>query len=82
MEEPATALREGFEDAGFDVTEASVNRGQIRVVLLTEHADASELESIVRSTVDESDLLGVNVTTEAIDGRDAIGTVVSVRRRR
>lgn len=81
MDDPASALRDAFEAAGYDVAGASVNRGQIRVVLHTEQAEAGELEDIVAATLEDTDVLGVSVSTEAIEGRDAIGTVVAIRRR-
>lgn len=73
-------LRAAFESAGHDVAEVSENRGQVRVVLREEGAEADRLRELATEAVDAR-VLGLNVTTEAIGGRDDIGTVVSVRYR-
>lgn len=77
----AETLGDAFESNGYDVGETSRNRDRIRIVLLTETADPDELEAITHDTLDEEAVLGWNVTTESIDGQDAVGTVVSFRHR-
>lgn len=81
MTDPTTALREAFADAGYDVGEVSVNRGQVRVVLLTDQADQESLRALATDAIGDDDILGLNVTTEVIDGQESIGTVVSFRLR-
>lgn len=81
MSELQAELRAAFEDRGYEVAEASVNRGRVRVALLDEDAEADELRSITTETVGDENLFGLNVTTERDEGRDATVTVVSFRHR-
>ncbi len=81
MEELKSELRAEFESQGYDVAEVSANRDRVRVAVLDEEASADDLRSITHTVVDESDVLGLNVTTEALDGQDDIATVVSFRYR-
>lgn len=81
MADLSEELRTAFESRGYDVGEVSVNRGRVRVALLERRAGADELVSTVHEVLDEGDVLGLNVSTEALDGGDAVGTVVSFRRR-
>lgn len=81
VNEIQTDLRRAFEDHGHDVADVSVNRDQVRVTVLDETPAAAELEAIAYEVVPESDVLGLNVTTEAIDGQDVIGTVIAFRYR-
>jgi len=74
-------LQAAFEDRGYEVAEASVNRGLVRVALLNEDAEADELRSVVSETVGDGNVLGLNVTTERDEGREATVTVVSFRSR-
>lgn len=74
-------LRDAFEAEGYDVTEVSVDRGRVRLVVHAEGANPDELRSITHGVVDESAMFGFNVTTETIGGQDDIGTAVSFRRR-
>jgi len=80
MEDITTELREAFEDAGYDVREASVNRDRIRVSVLDPEASAGDLREHTLGVVDEDDVLGFNVTTESADNQD-VATVVSFRYR-
>lgn len=81
MSELQDDLRTAFEDRGYEVAEASVNRGLVRVALLDEDAEADELRSVVSETVGDGNVLGLNVTTERDEGREATVTVVSFRHR-
>ena len=81
MADLSEELRTAFEAQGYDVAEVSVNRGRVRVALLERRAGGDELVSIVHEVVDEAEVLGLNVSTEALDGQDAVGTVVSFRQR-
>lgn len=81
MDELETTLRDAFETNGYDVAEVSVNRDRVRVVVLEDDASAAELEEITHGVIDPEKTLGLNVTTETIDGQDAVGTVVSFRYR-
>lgn len=72
-------LREAYEARDFAVASVSVNRRTVRVALLDEDVDSEVVRSIATETVGEDALRGLNVATEAIDGRDQMGTVVSFR---
>jgi hypothetical protein len=75
------ALREAFEDSGYEVEDVSRNRNKIRVVLLEEGAPAEDLRSITQEVVDADEVFGLNVTTESVDGHDGMNTVVTFRSR-
>ncbi|MFW6018386.1 MAG: hypothetical protein ACOCPX_06150 [Halapricum sp.] len=79
MDDQLAALEAGFEDGGYDVLEVTRNRNQIRIVLDEDRADADRLRSIPTAVFDEADLLGVNVTTESVEGQDGMNTVVTCR---
>lgn len=81
MSDIGDELQAAYEDGGYDVADVSINRGNVRVVLLTESADAEELRTIATETVGDGSLLGLNVTTERDEGRGATTTVVSFRHR-
>jgi hypothetical protein len=81
MPEQLAALREAYEDHGYDVADVSDNRGQVRIALLEERPEADTLREVLYGVVEESDILGPNVTTEATEGADGVRTVVSFRRR-
>jgi hypothetical protein len=74
-------LRAAFESTGHDVVEVSENRGQMRVVLRETGLDADRLRELATEAAGSVRVLGLNVTTEAVGGRDDVGTVVSVRYR-
>ncbi|WP_424019617.1 hypothetical protein ACOZ4N_09140 [Halorientalis pallida] len=80
MSELQADLRAAFEDEGYDVDDVTVNRDQVRVVLLAEGESASDLEAITYGVVDEDDVLTMNVTTESVDGQ-GLSTVVTFRHR-
>ncbi|AQL41859.1 hypothetical protein BV210_03615 [Halorientalis sp. IM1011] len=80
MSELQAELRAAFEDEGYDVDDVTVNRDQVRIVLLTEGESANDLEAIAYGVVDEDDVLTMNVTTEQVDGQ-GLSTVVSFRHR-
>lgn len=79
MDDQLRLLQDAFEDDGYDVLDITQNRTQIRVVLAEDRADAEQLRSITDRVFDASELLGVNVTTESVDGQDGTNTVVSCR---
>lgn len=81
MSDIGDELRAAYEDGGYDVADVSVNRGTVRVVLLTESADVDELRRIANETVADGSLLGLDVTTERDEGRGGTTTVVSFRHR-
>jgi hypothetical protein len=73
-------LREAFEAAGFTVAGVSVNRDTVRVSLLEDDAGGEALRDITAEAVGDADSVRrFDVSTEAIDGRDQLGTVVSFR---
>ena len=80
MDDLKDDLRNAFEAEGYEVSETSRNRDRIRVALLDEGASADDLQSITLGVVDESDVLGFDVTTESLDDDD-LTTVVSFRYR-
>ncbi|WP_340101340.1 hypothetical protein [Salinibaculum salinum] len=81
MSDVTEKLRATFEDNDYEVGEVSTNRDRVRVALLVEGAEAAQLREIVHETVGESNVLGLNVTTETVEGQDAVRTVVSFRNR-
>jgi hypothetical protein len=81
MSEQLDALREAFEADGYDVADVTDNRGQVRIALLEERPETAALREILYSVVDEDNVLGSNITTEAMDGADGVRTVVTFRRR-
>lgn len=74
-------LRDAFEAHGYDVIEASFDRNRVRVGVLADGPNPEALKAIVTDVIDETELIGFNVATEAIGGRDEIATVVSFRHR-
>lgn len=81
MDELLADLRTAFEEEGYDVADVSRNRDRVRVVLLAEGANAEPLRSITYSVVDEEAVLGLDVTTESVEGQEGMNTVVSFRHR-
>lgn len=80
MTELRDELRGAYEDEGYDVSEVTVNRDVVRVVL-AEDAGADEVRSIAIDVLGEAPAFGVNVTTESADGHEGTSTVVSFRDR-
>ena len=74
-------LRDAFESAGYDGGEVSTNRDRVRVALQVEGAKAHRLRDVVTDTVGEDSVMGLNVTTESVEGQDAVQTVVTFRNR-
>ena len=73
-------LREAFEAEGYDVASASVNRDTVRVALLDDGAGGDALREVTTGAVEDADAVQrFDVSTEAIDGRDQLGTVISFR---
>ncbi|WP_136690037.1 hypothetical protein [Halorhabdus amylolytica] len=81
MDDLQQSLREAFESSGYEVGDVSRNRNQVRVVLLEESPAAEDLRTITEDALDEDGIFGLNVTTESVDGRDGMQTVVSFRTR-
>jgi hypothetical protein len=81
MSEIDSDLREAFETAGYDVANVSVNRDAVRVALVDDDAPAEDLREITREAVGGDAVRGLDVSPEAIDGRERMGTVVSFRHR-
>ncbi|PSP29265.1 hypothetical protein BRC65_00500 [Halobacteriales archaeon QH_2_65_14] len=81
MQELKDSLRDAFEEQGYDVADVSANRDRVRIAVLDEEASAEELREITHSVVDESDVLGLDVTTESADSQEGVTTVVSFRYR-
>lgn len=81
MSDVRDELTAAFESAGYDVDRVSENRGTLRVAIREDAADAGELREITEDVCGESAVLGFDVTHEATEGDDAVGTVVSFRHR-
>lgn len=80
MTDVESDLREAFEDEGYTVASVSVNRDTVRVALLDDGASGETLREITTGAVEDADgVRRFDVSTEAIDGRDQLGTVVSFR---
>lgn len=74
-------LQQAFEDAEYEVGELTVNRQNVRVGVKEDDASASALRDVVYSVIDEDEALGLDVTTESVEGSDDVMTVVSFRHR-
>ena len=80
MTELQAELRAAYEDAGYEVSDVTNNRGLVRVVL-AEAAGAEVVRPIATDVVGDDGALGLNVTTESAEGHDGVSTVVSFRHR-
>jgi hypothetical protein len=81
MADLQTDLRKAFETEGYDVAEVETNRDRIRVVILDDEASGEALRSLTHDVVDESDILGLDVSTESVESDEGVTTVVSFRHR-
>lgn len=81
MADLQTELQDAFETEGYDVAEVETNRDRIRVVILDDEASGDELRSLTHDVVDESDILGLDVSTESVENYEGVTTVVSFRHR-
>ncbi len=81
MSQQQDDLRDAFEQAGYEVGEITTNRKQLRVILHEEGAESDKLRDVVNDVYGEDGVLGLNVTTESVEGQDAVQTVVSFRAR-
>ena len=75
------SIHEAFEHTEYDLGTVAVNRRQVRVPVLREGADPDALRAVIEEALGADAVAAVTVTTEAIDGEDTIGTVVSFRHR-
>ncbi len=74
-------LEAAFESQGYDVAEVSQNRKQIRIAVLDDEASGEELRGLTYDVVDESDVLGLDISTESAENQEDVTTVVSFRYR-
>jgi hypothetical protein len=81
MEQLRTDLRAAFEAEEYEVADVTTNRKQVRVEILDAEASAEDLRAITHELVTESDVLGLDVSTESADSQDGVTTVVSFRYR-
>lgn len=81
MADLQTELQDAFDAGGYDVAEVETNRDRIRVVILDDEASGDELRSLTHDVVDESDILGLDVSTESVENYEGVTTVVSFRHR-
>ncbi|WP_128906751.1 hypothetical protein [Halorubrum amylolyticum] len=75
------AIRDAFEHTDYDLGDVAVNRRQVRVPVLREGADPDALIAVIEEALGADAVVAPTVTTETIDGEDAIGTIVSFRHR-
>ncbi|WP_181687340.1 hypothetical protein [Halorhabdus salina] len=81
MEELLTNLRTAFEAQGYTVEDVSTNRKQVRIALREDDAQATEIRPIPAEVAGEDAVMGVNVTTESVEGGEDVRTVVTFRDR-
>ncbi|MFC7073446.1 hypothetical protein ACFQJ7_00450 [Halovenus rubra] len=81
MAEIDAELESAYESSGYDVAEISHNRKQLRVELLDDEASAEDLRKITYDVVDESDVLGLDISTASSESQNELTTVVSFRYR-
>jgi hypothetical protein len=78
MSDIADDLRDAFEAAGYEVAGVNRNRDRVRVELLDDRADAAALREVTTDAVGDG-VVGLDVSTESMDGADGVRTVVSFR---
>jgi len=81
MTDISAALRDAFEHTDYDLGDVGVNRQQVRVPVVQKGADPDALRAIIEEALGADTVVAATVTTETIDGEDAIGTVVSFQYR-
>lgn len=81
MTDLEAALRTAYESAGYTVDSVEDNRGQIRVSIQTTSPAVDEIRRITHDVCGDDAVLGFDVTSEALEGDDAVRTVVSFRHR-
>lgn len=74
-------LRTAFEEAGYEVAEASDNRGHVRVSLLAEDPDQSELKEVTTEVVPDEEMIGWSIEPESREGENGVATVITFRQR-
>jgi len=77
MSDRQSELRAAFEATGYEVASVNTNRSRYRVELLGQESGA-EVRSIASETLDD-DLVGLDVSTESVEGADGVRTVLSFR---
>ena len=78
MSDIAETVREALEAAGYEVAGVNRNRDRVRVELLDDRADAAALREATTDAVGDG-VVGLDVSTESMDGADGVRTVVSFR---
>ena len=78
MSDIADELRDAFEAAGYEVAGVNRNRDRVRVELLDDRADAAALREVTTDAVGDG-VVGLDFSTESMDGADGVRTVVSFR---
>lgn len=79
MSQKQKDLREAFEQDGYEVGEITTNRKSRRVILHEEGAESDKLRDTVHDVYGDEGVLGLDVTTETVEGQDAVQTAVSFR---
>jgi hypothetical protein len=80
MSELLDDLRSAFEGTKYTVADVTRNRGQVRIELLDDDAEADALREVIDTVVDLDSVFGPNVTTESTEGQ-GVRTVVTFRLR-
>ena len=78
MSDIAETVCEAFEAADYEVAGVNRNRDRVRVELLDDRADAAALREVTTDAVGDG-VVGLDVSTESMDGADGVRTVVSFR---
>jgi uncharacterized protein YbjQ (UPF0145 family) len=81
MTDTVATIRDAFEHTDYDLGDVAVNRAQVRVPVLQKGADPDALRAVIEEALGADAVVGVNVSTETIDGEDGVGTVVSFQYR-
>lgn len=81
MEDLLNDLQSAFEREGYALEDVSHNRTQVRIVLQETGLAAEDLRATVTEIAGDDATLGINVTTESIEGQDDMRTVVTFRHR-
>lgn len=80
MSSESSAVVTALEKAGHEVADVTQNRTLTRITIFDESAEADDLSAIVTDALTDEPL-ALNVTTEAVDSDDTLGTVISIRQR-
>lgn len=75
------ALLDALEGRGYTNLDVTENRNTVRVTIPDVDGSGGELREVVTDTVDESDILGIDITNESVDAYEGVSTVISIRQK-